>query len=74
MADSPLMFLKELLDPYELLLDRVFLLGTVYGAWKTLLCCYNALSGFRRYILRIGASPVTVARLGEWAGMLMNYA
>ena len=68
MADSPLRFLKEFLDPYEALLDRVFLFGTAYGAWKIFKCCYCVLSGFRRYVLRVGASPVTVARLGEWAG------
>ena len=69
MADSPLRFLRELLDPYEPLLDRLFLFGTVYGTWNVFKCCYYVLSGFRRYILRIGASPVTVAKLGEWAGM-----
>ncbi|XP_065886547.1 inactive hydroxysteroid dehydrogenase-like protein 1 [Dysidea avara] len=67
MADSPLRFLRELLDPYEPLLDRLFLFGTVYGTWNVFKCCYYVLSGFRRYILRIGASPVTVAKLGEWA-------
>ena len=68
MADSPLRFVEELLNPWEPLLDRLFLAGIVCGSWNVLRCCFYTLRGLRNYFLPVGATPVTVERLGEWAG------
>lgn len=70
MADNPLRFVEELFNPLEPLLDGLFLAGVAYGSWNVLRCCYCGLRGFRNYLLPIGATPVTVERLGEWAGVV----
>jgi len=70
MADSPLRFVKELFNPLEPFLDRLFLAGVVYGSWSCLRYCYCGLRSFRNYLLPIGAIPITVETLGEWAGLV----
>ena len=70
MADCPIRFVEELLNPVEPFLDRLFLAGVAYGSWNALRCCYCVLRSFRNYLLPIGSTPVTTERLGEWAGIV----
>ena len=71
-GDSTLLLVEELFSgPWRDLMDAVFYLGAVYGAYKVTQVIAAAMKGFRTYFIPLGrAVNSDLERYGQWAGSL----